>query len=51
LQQIKDTPELAEMALVKQMRLSVQPVTPEEWERVCLMGGFKKADIPSCSAP
>jgi len=37
LAEIKDTPELAEMALVKSMRLSVQPVTPDEWDRVCRM--------------
>lgn len=37
---VKSTPELAEMALVKSMRLSVQPVRPEEWELVCKMGGL-----------
>jgi predicted RNA-binding protein with PUA-like domain len=37
---VKATPELAEMALVKSMRLSVQPVRPEEWELVCKMGGL-----------
>ena len=36
---IKAEPKLAEMALVKQSRLSVQPVTPEEWKLVCKMGG------------
>ena len=40
LKQIKATPELAEMALVKSMRLSVQPVTDEEWKLVCKMGGL-----------
>jgi predicted RNA-binding protein with PUA-like domain len=34
LAEIKATPELAEMALVKSMRLSVQPVTETEWEIV-----------------
>ncbi|MFN3955124.1 MAG: EVE domain-containing protein [Pararhodobacter sp.] len=34
---IKQTPELAEMALVKSMRLSVQPVSEAEWQRVCTM--------------
>ncbi len=29
---IKSTPELENMALVKNSRLSVQPVTAEEWE-------------------
>ena len=40
LKQVKATPELAEMALVKSMRLSVQPVTEEEWRIVCRMGGL-----------
>ena len=39
LAQVKDTPALSEMALVKAMRLSVQPVTPEEWRLVCKMSG------------
>ncbi len=37
LAEIKATPELAEMALVRSMRLSVQPVTAAEWEIVCRM--------------
>lgn len=37
---VKATPELAEMALVKSMRLSVQPVREEEWALVCKMGGL-----------
>ncbi len=40
LKQVKNTPELAEMALVKSMRLSVQPVTEHEWKIVCKMGGL-----------
>ena len=40
---IKDEPKLAEMALVKQSRLSVQPVTAQEWKLVCAMGGLKDA--------
>jgi predicted RNA-binding protein with PUA-like domain len=38
---IKATPELAGMALVKLSRLSVQPVTDQEWKLVCRMGGWK----------
>lgn len=38
---IKAEPALAEMALVKLSRLSVQPVTGEEWQLVCRMGGWK----------
>ncbi len=40
LKEIKATPELSGMALVTSMRLSVQPVTPEEWAFVCRMGGL-----------
>jgi predicted RNA-binding protein with PUA-like domain len=40
---IKAEPKLAEMALVKQSRLSVQPVTAAEWKLVCAMGGLKGA--------
>lgn len=36
---VKATPELAKMALVTSMRLSVQPVTAAEWKLVCEMGG------------
>jgi predicted RNA-binding protein with PUA-like domain len=43
LETIKQTPELADMALVKLSRLSVQPVKAEEWAQVCRMGGLKKA--------
>lgn len=39
LQQVKDDPALAEMALVKVGRLSVVPVTPDEWAHVCALGG------------
>jgi len=37
----KRQPGLENMALVKSMRLSVQPVTPEEWKIVCQMGGLR----------
>ncbi|RJF66272.1 EVE domain-containing protein [Rhodopseudomonas palustris] len=37
---IKAEPRLAEMALLKYSRLSVQPVTAEEWKLVCKMGGL-----------
>ena len=36
---IKADKKLAAMALVKYSRLSVQPVTAEEWKYVCKMGG------------
>jgi predicted RNA-binding protein with PUA-like domain len=38
---IKAEPKLKEMALVKQSRLSVQPVTAPEWKLICAMGGVK----------
>ena len=40
LDQIKSTPELAEMVLVKNSRLSVQPVTEKEWDLVRRLGGL-----------
>ena len=36
---VKAEKKLADMALVKYSRLSVQPVTAEEWKLVCKMGG------------
>ncbi len=42
---IKAEPKLESMALVNNSRLSVQPVTAQEWRLVCKMGGIKK--IPS----
>jgi predicted RNA-binding protein with PUA-like domain len=38
LAEIKEEPRLAEMVLVNNTRLSVQPVTEEEWRIVCEMG-------------
>ena len=38
---IKAEPKLKDMALVKYSRLSVQPVSAEEWKIVCKMGGAK----------
>ena len=36
---VKADPRLAKMSLVTSMRLSVQPVTDEEWKVVCALGG------------
>jgi predicted RNA-binding protein with PUA-like domain len=36
---VKSTPKLAKMSLVTSARLSVQPVTADEWKLVCKMGG------------
>lgn len=40
LAQVKAEPRLADMALVKSMRLSVQPVTAMEWDLIRAMGGL-----------
>ncbi|MCE8005548.1 EVE domain-containing protein [Aestuariivita sp.] len=37
---IKADPRLSEMVLVRNSRLSVQPVTPEEWAIVCELAGI-----------
>jgi len=37
---VKANPKLADMSLVRSARLSVQPVTPAEWDEVCRMGGL-----------
>jgi predicted RNA-binding protein with PUA-like domain len=29
------------MVLVREARLSVQPVTPEAWKHICKLGGVK----------
>jgi predicted RNA-binding protein with PUA-like domain len=42
---IKSEPELNEMVLVKNSRLSVQPVTNDEWQKICKMGGIAKAPL------
>lgn len=39
LDRIKENPMLARMPLVKRSRLSIQPVTPEEWRIILAMGG------------
>ena len=39
LAQVKTEKKLADMALIKLSRLSVQPVTAEEWKTVCKLGG------------
>ena len=42
---IKLNARLADMVLVKNSRLSVQPVTALEWAEVCRMGGVKAASL------
>jgi predicted RNA-binding protein with PUA-like domain len=43
----KANPKLAKMSLVTTTRLSVQPVTAQEWKEVCRMGGLDPASLPS----
>ncbi len=38
---IKADPRLKDMVLVRNSRLSVQPVSPDEWRMVCEMGGYE----------
>ena len=38
---VRAEPRLAKMSLVTSMRLSVQPVTPEEWKIVCELGKYQ----------
>ncbi|MEM1389992.1 MAG: EVE domain-containing protein [Pseudomonadota bacterium] len=40
LKAVKANEKLSEMSLVTSMRLSVQPVTKDEWIEVCHMGGL-----------
>jgi predicted RNA-binding protein with PUA-like domain len=44
---VKENPKLAAMILVNNSRLSVQPVTAEEWAEVCRMGGLDPAKFKS----
>jgi predicted RNA-binding protein with PUA-like domain len=39
LEECKVTPGLEKMVLVNNTRLSVQPVSPEEWRIICALGG------------
>lgn len=43
LEAVKGEPRLHDMALLKYSRLSVQPVTADEWKLICKMGGVKAA--------
>ena len=43
LEMCKAEPKLAEMVLVNNTRLSVQPVSKSEWKDLCALGGLKPA--------
>ena len=47
LEQIKRNPLLAAMPLVRRSRLSIQPVTPEEWQTILAMGGMTDRNLRS----
>ncbi|MBK1697022.1 EVE domain-containing protein [Rhodovibrio salinarum] len=40
LKSIKATPELQELPLIKQSRLSVMPIDAASWQKICRMGGL-----------
>jgi predicted RNA-binding protein with PUA-like domain len=42
LAEVKADARFKDMALVKYARLSVQPVTDQEWKLICAMGGLKE---------
>ena len=46
----KADPALANMALVRFSRLSVAPVSQQEWQHVCAMGGLR-SKAPARSLP
>ena len=41
LAEVKAEPRLSELALVRQSRLSVVPVSAAEWQLICEMGGYQ----------
>jgi predicted RNA-binding protein with PUA-like domain len=41
LAQVKADPKLKDMVLVREARLSVQPVSEAEWKHICKLGGVK----------
>ena len=43
LNMVKSEPKLAEMALLKMSRLSVQPVRADEWTHICSMAGLTES--------
>jgi predicted RNA-binding protein with PUA-like domain len=43
LDRIKAEPALKDMVLLRNSRLSVQPVSPKQWQIICRMGGLTRA--------
>ena len=44
---VKANAKLSKMSLVTSMRLSVQPVQPDDWKEVCRMGGLNLRSLPA----
>ena len=44
---VKANERLSDMSLVTSMRLSVQPLTEDEWDEVCRMGGLDEPLRPT----
>ena len=42
LAEVKANPKLKDMVLARVSRLSVQPVSPQEWSMICKLGGLAK---------
>ena len=51
LKQIKADPELADMALIRQSRLSVCPVTESQWGHICRLAGLTEDADGGCAVP
>ena len=51
LAEIKAESKLKGMVLVRNSRLSVQPVTDSEWRMVCAMGGLSNPPSSQCPKP
>ena len=51
LKQIKADPELADMALIRQSRLSVCPVTELEWNLISRLAGLTEDADGECAVP
>jgi predicted RNA-binding protein with PUA-like domain len=39
---LKADPRFADLALIRQSRLSVMPVGPDHWRAICALGGWKE---------
>ena len=51
LKQIKADPELADMALIRQSRLSVCPVTLSQWNHISRLAGMTEDADGGCAVP